>query len=255
MYIRNKLLRGGLFLVLLLIATFSKNFAQNSEVGVTIRSLSLGISNPANDEPLNPSSRLGGISAGLYWQKNQEKKYIRYLVNINSQSSTSTKSLLENGTNIDLTRKNSSFFTSLGFEIGKNINLGKGFRLQAGAQFLIGATLQNKASESSPLLDLNNEIIGSRTWENDNANPISFLPSIVLRADYQLSKRVNIGIGLDWGLAISYLNGNDETTLREYNLNGVLQSEGSTSLRNERFNLNVRSISRPMLNIGINLGK
>ncbi len=248
-------LRRMICLVGLLFASLTFVQAQQSEIGIQLKSFDLFRSSELENNPFNPSDRDNGFNTGIYLQKNLDKFYLRYNANVNGRSSLQQYTATDGTYEIDVENKISYFNSTIGIEIGKNIELGKRFRLQVGAGLNLAKVWTDRGFKIEPIV-----INGSYTGGYDeitrtSPRPFRIIPLLVMRADYQVSNRVRIGFGLDWGYTLLIARGDSESTVREFDSNNQFVGESKVVISESLTSIYARGLSKPFLNIGFNLGK
>lgn len=243
----------GLFFLFFTSITIAK--AQSQEIGLKVRTLNYLVVGDLEENPLDPSDRSSNFNLGLYFQKDLEKFYLRYSAGVGTINNWNRSSFTIGNATINNNVRRSYLSTTVGFEIGKNVELGKRFRLQAGAEINLAKAWVDKELDYETVWDTSGFVAGYEEVTLKNPRGLSVIPLLVLRGDLQVSNRIRIGAGMDWGFTFNVRRGNRETTYREFDLNDQFIGETQSSFSVTRIQFSARNLSRPFLNIGFILGK
>ena len=259
MSIRKDQIRGGLFLLLLLGLCLPSLKAQTTtEIGGIIQSLNSNNSwfqsteNPLNE--LNLRSRTNNTTVNLFLQKNREKVYHRFLLGYSGNLRFNGNRAFTPLGELNEDRNERRISTSLGFEMGKNIDLGKGFRLQAGWRTSLGTRFADETIITTGVRGDSGTVIGYQELDQRLPVSLSLYGGVAFRLDYQFSKVFRAGFSWDWGVSMAMRTGKQKTTVTSYDLNGNVQSTSDSDPRYSEFSLNLFRPLTPGFLLGFSLG-
>ena len=230
----------------------------STEIGGMLQSLSSNNTwfnsgeNPLNE--LDLRSRTNNMTAHFFLQKNREKFYHRYLLGYSGNLQFNGNRAFTPLGELNEDRHERRVSTSLGFEMGKNIDLGKGFRVQAGWRTSVGAQFIDETIITTAVRGDSGTVIGYQ--ELDQRLPVSFslYGGVAFRLDYQFSKVFRAGFSWDWGVSMAMRTGRQKSTVTSYDLNGNVQSTADSDPSYSEFSLNLFRPLTPGFLLGFNLG-
>lgn len=245
-------------LLMLVLCCSSSVHGQFSEVGVRINRLNFdkvsnSIASDGNfNDLINTSST---INADFFLQQDKANHYVRY-----SAGFSLLKYKFETVRDINRTDPpsyitNDFFNLRVGYEIGKSWSIKERFRIQTGLASSFEKGVRKKIFDTSPT-SINGGVDDGYT-ENTTAhgNGIMLSENMVLRADVKVCKQLSVGLEVQYGVQMFYLNSKYPSVYNTYDLNGNEISSSETSVHLKSFGIYRPRLSSPFLNLTYTFGK
>jgi hypothetical protein len=194
------------------------------------------------------------LDLGLFFDHAGEKTYYRFQLNMGSDMSSSKYDIVQGDTRDYGKSSRSRVFNRLNAEAGKIWNLTDRIDVRVGGEVFVSGTYPGTIKELTQVYEAGQ----ITTWQEVSTKEgFVFQAGLgpVLRLNYNISKKMQLGLGLPVSFFWQFNDYSTPQTTRNYDAGGALINEVTSTSTNKLVAFGFNNSLRLQFNFGLRLGK